>query len=68
MQKDMKEITMSYNCTKGCTVKHTLGREHTLIETKRFKNKLNEFLCLDDDHWLPAFAIQEQLESLIRTI
>lgn len=63
-----KEITLCINCYQGCTQKHPLGRDHTLIELRRFKNKLTEFLSIDDEHWLPAFEVVDQLDQLIHTV
>lgn len=63
-----KEISFSNNCSQKCTTKHIAGKDHTFIELRRFKNKLTEFLSIDDEHWFPAFEIGNQLDQLINTI
>ena len=57
-----KEISFSNICAQCCNTKHSASRDHTFIELRRFKNKLTEFLSIDDEHWLPAFEIDHQLD------
>lgn len=63
-----KQITLSSSCKEPCASKHTWADQHQTMDINKFKYKFNEFLYLDDDHWLPAFSVQDRLDELVTAI
>lgn len=62
-----KEIRISQNCSLNCMALHrNTGRDHRVMETRRFKTRFNEFLSQDDQEWQEGFEKVELIEEIMK--
>ena len=60
-----KSIYISQTCHEKCLTTHRIGKEHRVIDLRRFKLRLSDFMSEDDEDWYEAFQRIDDLSDAL---